>query len=50
MRTDCAEPPIQEVLNSTRHLDSVWFTDRIQGKFQGMAAAVSVADELVTTE
>ncbi|KAK4807084.1 hypothetical protein QYF61_018425, partial [Mycteria americana] len=58
MPTEYMEPPcspIQDVPEfNPRQPDGVWFTDgnahKIQGKQQGTAAAVSVADEYVVTE
>ena len=58
MPTEYTEPPcspIQDAPEFNPHQpDGVWFTDgsarKTQGKWQGMATAVSVANELAVTE
>ena len=58
MLIEYMKPPCSSIQDAPEfnpcQLDGVWFTDRsarkIQGKWQGMAAAVFVAEEPVVTE
>lgn len=58
MPTEYMEPPCSLIQDAPEfnsyQIDGVWFTDesacKIQGKWQGMAGAVSVGDELAISE